>query len=214
MGRRGSARRSSTRSPRSGTRSPSASASTSRRPPTRPGPPSPAPTRSRARRERSADGAAPSRAAARLSQRCADPPSFKYLLIAPAIFVLLLIGLFPLVYSARGELPEHQHDWRRTPRSAACSTTARCSHDARFWQALLHTFIFTAIALPHRAGARACCWPSCSSSACPGRQIFVALLVLPVVISPIVAGATWSLLFDNRFGPINQIIGWIAGERR
>ena len=46
----------------------------------------------------------------------------------------------------------------------------------------------------------------------PGRQIFVALLVLPVVISPIVAGATWSLMFDNRFGPINQIIGWIAGE--
>ena len=46
----------------------------------------------------------------------------------------------------------------------------------------------------------------------PGRQIFVALLVLPVVVSPIVAGATWSLMFDNRFGPINQIIGWIAGE--
>ena len=46
----------------------------------------------------------------------------------------------------------------------------------------------------------------------PGRQVFVALLVLPVVVSPIVAGATWSLMFDNRFGPINQIIGWIAGH--
>ena len=47
----------------------------------------------------------------------------------------------------------------------------------------------------------------------PGRQVFVALLVLPVVISPIVAGAMWSILFDNRFGPINQILGWIAGQR-
>ena len=46
----------------------------------------------------------------------------------------------------------------------------------------------------------------------PGRQVFVALLVLPVVISPIIAGATWRLLFDNRFGPINQILGWIAGQ--
>ena len=46
----------------------------------------------------------------------------------------------------------------------------------------------------------------------PGRQIFVALLVLPTIISPIVAGATWRLLFDNRFGPINQIIGWFAGR--
>ena len=47
----------------------------------------------------------------------------------------------------------------------------------------------------------------------PGRQVFVALLVLPVVISPIVAGAMWRLLFDNRFGPINQILGWFAGHR-
>ena len=46
----------------------------------------------------------------------------------------------------------------------------------------------------------------------PGRQVFVALLVLPTVISPIVAGATWRLLFDNRFGPINQIIGWFCGR--
>jgi multiple sugar transport system permease protein len=46
----------------------------------------------------------------------------------------------------------------------------------------------------------------------PGRQIFIALLVLPAVIAPIVAGSTWRLLFDNRFGPINQILGWIAGE--
>ena len=46
----------------------------------------------------------------------------------------------------------------------------------------------------------------------PGRQIFISLLVLPTVISPIVAGATWRLLFDNRYGPINQIIGWFAGH--
>ena len=32
------------------------------------------------------------------------------------------------------------------------------------------------------------------------------------MISPIVAGATWRLLFDNRYGPINQILGWFAGQ--
>jgi len=46
----------------------------------------------------------------------------------------------------------------------------------------------------------------------PGRQIFIALLVLPVVVSPIVSGATWSLMFDHRFGPINQVIGWFTGD--
>jgi multiple sugar transport system permease protein len=46
----------------------------------------------------------------------------------------------------------------------------------------------------------------------PGRQVFVALLVLPTVISPVIAGAMWRLLFDNHFGPINQILGWIVGR--
>jgi multiple sugar transport system permease protein len=33
------------------------------------------------------------------------------------------------------------------------------------------------------------------------------------MISPIVSGATWRLLFDHHFGPINQIIAWFAGEQ-
>ena len=90
---------------------------------------------------------------------------------------------------------------------------------------------YTAPARTTAASGRRSATPSCSSAIAlpvelvlglllaflfldrmPGRQVFVALLVLPVVISPIIAGATWRLLFDNRFGPINQIIGWIAGQ--
>jgi len=37
-------------------------------------------------------------------------------------------------------------------------------------------------------------------------------MILPVVTSPIVAGATWRLLFDNRYGPINQILSWFSTE--
>jgi multiple sugar transport system permease protein len=42
--------------------------------------------------------------------------------------------------------------------------------------------------------------------------VFVALMVLPTVISPIVAGASWRLMFDHQFGPVNQILGWFMGE--
>ena len=40
----------------------------------------------------------------------------------------------------------------------------------------------------------------------------MSLLVLPTVLSPIVAGATWRLMFDVRFGPIGQIMSYFAGE--
>ena len=88
---------------------------------------------------------------------------------------------------------------------------ARLLHDGRFWQALLHTFLFLAIALPVEL-LLGLLLAFLFLERMPGRQVFVALLVLPVVTSPIIAGATWRLLFDNRFGPINQVIGWITGQ--
>src|SRR5262245_1905185 len=83
--------------------------------------------------------------------------------------------------------------------------------DARLWQALAHTVIITAIALPLEL-VLGLAMAQLFLDRLPGRQVFIALLVLPVVVSPIVSGATWSLMFDNRFGPINQIISWVAGS--
>ncbi|MEM8853151.1 MAG: sugar ABC transporter permease, partial [Pseudomonadota bacterium] len=46
----------------------------------------------------------------------------------------------------------------------------------------------------------------------PGRQIMIALIVVPSVIAPFVAGAMWRLMFDNIFGPINDLIRVFAGQ--
>ena len=83
--------------------------------------------------------------------------------------------------------------------------------DSRLWEALGHTLVFIAIALPVEL-VLGLLMAQLFIERIPGRAVFVALLVLPVLVSPIVAGATWSLMFDNRFGPINQILGWIVGQ--
>lgn len=136
--------------------------------------------------------------------------SFRYQLIAPSIFVLLLIGVFPLVYllvvSFQGiTMIDNDTSFQGVVNYAALFG------DTRLWEALLHTLLFTAIALPLEL-ILGLLMAQLFIDHLPGRQIFVALLVLPVVIAPIVSGATWSLMFDNRFGPINQVIGWITGE--
>lgn len=135
---------------------------------------------------------------------------FKYTLIAPSIFVLLLIGVFPLVYllvvSFQGITMTNNDASFQGLRNYAL-----LFNDTRLWESLLHTLIFTAIALPIEL-VLGLWMAQLFIDHLPGRQIFIALLVLPVVISPIVAGATWSLMFDNRYGPINQVIGWFAGR--
>ena len=135
---------------------------------------------------------------------------FKHTLIAPSIFVLLLIGVFPLVYllvvSFQGITMTNNDTSFHGLRNFAL-----LFNDARLWESLLHTLVFTAIALPLEL-MLGLLMAQLFIDHLPGRQIFVALLVLPVVVSPIVAGATWSLMFDNRFGPINQVLGWFAGQ--
>jgi multiple sugar transport system permease protein len=149
-------------------------------------------------------------AAVRRPQRAAGGRGFRYALVAPSIFVLLLIGIFPLVYLLVVSFQNITMIDMDTSFQGLLNYRLLVS-DERMWQALLHTVVFTAIALPLEL-VLGLAMAQLFIDRIPGRQVFVALLVLPVVISPIVAGATWSLMFNNRFGPINQILGWIAGD--
>ncbi len=135
---------------------------------------------------------------------------FKYLAITPAVVVILLIGLFPIVYTAIVSF-QNINMLEEDNSFSGLLNYSRLLADGRFWQALGHTFLFLGIALPVEL-VLGLLLAFLFLDRMPGRQLFVALLVLPVVISPIIAGATWRLLFDNRFGPINQVIGWILGQ--
>jgi multiple sugar transport system permease protein len=131
-------------------------------------------------------------------------------MIFPAVLVILLIGLFPIIYTLTISVQNLTMMAEDTSYHGFIHY-ARLFDDARFWDSLLHTLIFVAIALPAEL-LLGLALAYLFLDRLPGRQVFVALLVLPVVISPIIAGATWRLMFDNRFGPINQILGWFAGE--
>ncbi len=135
---------------------------------------------------------------------------FRWLIIWPSILIILLIGLFPIIYSLvvsfmrftrRGE----DTSWQ------GFDNYGRLLGDDRFWESLLHTGIFTAVALPLElllglALARL------FLEKMPGRQALISILILPTAIAPFVAGAMWRLMWDNIFGPINQILSWFYGE--
>ena len=132
-----------------------------------------------------------------------------YAMVLPAVLVMLLVGLYPFVDTLLVSLQNITMDEEDTSFHGLMNY-AQLLNDTRFWEALGHTFLFLGVALPAEL-VLGLLLALLFLERMPGKQIFVALLVLPVVISPIIAGATWRLLFDNRFGPINQIVGWIAG---
>lgn len=135
--------------------------------------------------------------------------TFKYLLIAPAVFIILLIGLYPLIKLAVTSFQDISM-FGEDLRFQGSLNYARLFEDARLWKSLLHTVVFTLIALPIEV-ILGYLLAVLFLGKLPLKQVFVAIILLPTIISPIVAGSTWRLMFDQRFGPINQIISWVAG---
>jgi multiple sugar transport system permease protein len=130
--------------------------------------------------------------------------------VAPAVFVMLLVGLFPFLWSVAVSFQDLAGS-NRAGNWVGLANYHKLVNDARVWAALGRTLLILIVALPlellfglllalHFQAER------------PLKRVFVALLVLPAVISPMVAGSMWRLMLDHRFGPFNQIIGWIAGE--
>ena len=72
---------------------------------------------------------------------------FKYLLIAPAVLILLAFGLFPFLYSVvvsfqKLSLLDQYTDFQ------GLLNYRRLLQDQRLWNAVLHTGVITAVALP------------------------------------------------------------------
>ncbi len=133
----------------------------------------------------------------------------KSLLIWPAVLVLLLVAIFPLInllvvsfqdISIIGENRSFQGGLNY----------GRLFEDARLWGSIWHTVAFTAVALPAEL-ILGLLLALLFIEKMPGRGVFVALLIIPTVISPIVAGAMWRLMLDTQFGPVNQVLSWITG---
>ena len=125
---------------------------------------------------------------------------------------MLLVGLFPFLWAVVCQLSEHHRlqsepaIWVGLANYAEALSPMRGSgpHSAA---PLLHPRRGTAARIGPRPAARLH-----FQADRPFKRLFVALLVLPAVVSPMVAGSMWRLMFDHKFGPFNQIIGWIAGQ--
>ena len=132
------------------------------------------------------------------------------LLVAPSVFILLLIGIFPLIYSLVVSFQQITMTDNDTSFAGLINYRA-LFRDRRLWESLLHTAIILVIALPLEL-VLGLLMARLFLERLPGRAIFIALMVLPTVIAPLIAGAVWRLLLDNRYGPVNQIIGWLWGQ--
>lgn len=130
--------------------------------------------------------------------------------VAPAIFIMLLVGLFPFLWAVAVSF---QDITGSNPNGTwvGLANYEKLVSDPRVWAALGRTMLILAVALPLEVVFGLLLAMHFQADR-PLKRLYVALLVLPAVVSPMVAGSMWRLMFDHKFGPFNQIIGWVAGH--
>src|SRR5687768_18123267 len=124
-----------------------------------------------------------------------------YLLIAPALAVLLALSIYPLIYSITVSL--------QVGEAWGLGNFTRLASDGFFLTAMAHTFVYAAAAL------------TCEfllglglalllNGQIRGRGLFRATLLVPMMLPPVVAAVVWRLMLNPNFGAVNGTLKQIG----
>jgi multiple sugar transport system permease protein len=130
--------------------------------------------------------------------------------VAPCLIVILLVTIFPTIYSFILSL----YKWELTLKDKpfiGLQNYIQLLQDDRF----LHSSLITALIVALGVSLELILGMALAQTLMGqmrGKRLIVALMLLPVMVMPVVVGYTWRLLWDAQYGPINQMIGWIIGR--
>jgi multiple sugar transport system permease protein len=129
---------------------------------------------------------------------------FPWLLMAPTILYLLLLTVFPLLYSLWISLFEVVLG--RPSGFIGLGNYAAILSDPAFWQAALTTGVITLVAVGVEL-ALGLVFALVLNKRLPGMGVFQLIIYLPMMVSPLVMGYFWRFMLDGSFGVINWALG-------
>lgn len=133
---------------------------------------------------------------------CTDPDRwFKRLLYVPAISYLVIMTIFPLLYS----LGISFTSWSLagSPKFVGFQNYRSVLVSYQFWMNLRTTVILTVVAVGIEI-ILGVLLALLLNRNFPGVDIFRTIIMIPMMLSPLVIGYFWKFMFDKEFG----VIGW------
>jgi multiple sugar transport system permease protein len=135
--------------------------------------------------------------------------NFRWLLVAPAVCLILALSIFPLLFSLwvsfvnyDFQIPGHAFVGLKNFEQVVNDPVARWSLVVTailsFSSVLLEFVLGLALALALTATFR-------------GRGVIMSLIIVPLFISPVVVGQCWALMLQRPFGPTNYILSQLLG---
>jgi multiple sugar transport system permease protein len=147
---------------------------------------------------------------ARSSVKLADIFS-RWLFMLPASIILFAVLAYPIGYAVLISFSEFDLATFKSVGWVGWDNYEAVMEDARFWRSLRVTAVYLAFALPIQMllgfGIA-----YCINAEWRGRGVVRALLLIPMVVAPVVAGGIWRMLLDPLWGLTNYVIGLFGFE--
>jgi multiple sugar transport system permease protein len=134
--------------------------------------------------------------------------TYGLLIALPAILVLVLIIIFPMLYSLYlSFVPLELLNPGAPRRFVGLQSYLAVLKDYRFTSSLLHTLVFVCITMTVEFLLGLGIALLLNQSQLKGRGLLRTLLVLPLMVAPIVSGLQWRWIFADQYGILNYILG-------
>jgi multiple sugar transport system permease protein len=129
----------------------------------------------------------------------------KHVFIWPAVLVVLLISIFPLIYSLTTSFMSFRLVPPTPPRFVGLDNYASLLHQPRFWNVVATTTLiaFVSVALQYVIGF-ACALAL--HARLPGERLLRIGLLLPMLLAPVAVALIARMTFNPTMGPLNQLM--------
>jgi len=148
-------------------------------------------------------------------RRLADERTIAWLFVLPAIALLATVAIYPFLQMIYDSVFSFSQAGQREA-FVGVENFARVLSDSRFTGAISFTVIFVFIVVTVEFLLGLGISLLIYSPYVERRQLFVVLSLPPMMLSPVIAGLTWRMLFNVEYGLVNHVfalnIDWIAGR--
>lgn len=134
---------------------------------------------------------------------------FAALMALPGLVALIVLVVGPLAYMVYNSAFSKSLAAPIPPRFVGFKNYIDLLKSDRFWNAFKNTMVIMGIGIPVQSFL-GLLMAMLLSREFKGKRLIVALFLIPVMITPVVSGFQWKIIFHERFGPLNYILGFLG----
>lgn len=137
---------------------------------------------------------------------------FGFFITLPALVIMLVVFIYPLLFSAYTSLHNFEITRPDRTRFVALENYVTTLEDPQFQRALGNTIVYVSVALPIEF-IIGLILAMCLATIHHARGIFRTLLVIPQMLAPVVMALMWKFMYNDELGLINHVLRELGVNR-